>query len=351
MYLSLVNGITHMNQRCNSGALSALARTLFLGAAVGAAAAPAFAASAAWQPDKTVELVIGAGAGGSQDQTVRTLHKIIQDKHLVPVTSTVVNKPGAGGSIALSYIAQNAGDPRLLLMVSPTMSTNHIVGKSTLKHQDLTTLATLFNEYIGFTVRVESPIKDGRDFAQRLRSNPSSLSIAVGTSLGNANHIAVGQVLRAMGAGPDDLKKLKLLAFKSGGEALTALLGGHIDALVLTPTNLVPHVQSGKLRMIAITAPKRLGGAMASVPTWKEQGVNVQLESWRAMVAPPGLPAAPVAYWEDVLAKLMQTPEWQAELQKNFWEGDFRRSASARKYLDAEYEELKAALTALGLVK
>lgn len=340
-----------MNKQQDRETLCALARAFCAGAVVAAAVAPALSAAAAWQPDKTVELVIGAGAGGSQDHTVRTLHKILQDKRLVPVTTTVVNKPGAGGSIALTYLAQNAGDPRLLLMVSPTISTNHIVGKSTLRHRDLTTIATLFNEYIGFTVSAESKIKDGRDFAQRLRTDPSSLSIAVGTSLGNANHIAVGQMLRAVGAGPGDLRKLKLLAFKSGGEALTALLGGHVDALVLTPTNLVPHVQSGKLRMIAITAPTRLGGPMASVPTWKEQGVNVQIESWRAMVAPPGLAAQPLAYWEDILAKLTQTPEWQAELQRNFWESDFRRSREARKYLDAEYEELKAALTALGLVR
>ena len=339
-----------MNERHDRRTVGTLASVLVAGAVVAAAAAPGLSA-AAWQPDKTVELVVGAGAGGSQDQTVRTLHKIMQDRRLVPVTTTVVNKPGAGGSIALTYLVQNAGDPRLLLMVSPTLSTNHIVGRSTLRHRDLTTLATLFNEYIGFSVRAESPIKDGRDFVQRLRADPSSLSIAVGTSLGNANHIAVGQVLRAVGVGPGELRKLKLVAFKSGGEALTALLGGHVDALVLTPTTLVPHVQSGKLRMIAITAPKRLGGAMASVPTWKEQGVNVQIESWRAMVAPPGLAAPPLAYWEDTLAKLTQTPEWQAELQSNFWESDFRRSAGARKYLDEEYEELKAALTALGLVK
>ena len=320
-------------------------------AALAMAGGPAKSLAAEWQPDKIVEFVIGAGAGGSQDKTVRTLHKIIQGKGLVNATTTVVNKPGAGGSIALTYLTQRAGDPRYLLMVSPPLATNHIAGRSTIRHSDVTTLATLFNEYIGFTVRADSAFKDGRDFAQKLRANPSSVSIAVGTALGNANHIAVGQVLRAAGAGPDDLKKLKLVAFKSGGEAMAALLGGHIDALVLTPTNLVPHVQSGRLRMIAITAPKRLSGPLAGVPTWKEQGLNVQLESWRAMLAPPGLTADHISYWEEVFAKVTQTPEWQSELQKNFWESDFRRSAEARKYLDEQYEELKAAMAALGLVK
>jgi putative tricarboxylic transport membrane protein len=311
----------------------------------------ATAAAADWRPDRPVELIAGAAAGGSQDVVMRVVQQIAQNRKLIEVPVNVVNKPGAGGVLAAHYLMQHAGDARYALIMSPTLLTGHIMGKSNVHHNDLTPLAVLFTEPIGFTVRADSAIKDGRDLVARLRKDPTSMSIAVGTALGNANHIALAQVLKAAGMPAADIRRLKLLAFKAGSEAMTALIGGHIDALVLTPTGIGQHIQAGRLRMVAAAAPKRLAGDFAGVPTWKELGLNVEGESGRVMIGPRGLTAPQVAFWENAFERIVATDEWRRELEKNAWDTDFRKSAAARRYLDERYDELKAILIDLGMAK
>ena len=148
-----------------------------------------------------------------------------------------------------------------------------------------------------------------------------------------------------------DIRKLKAVAFKGGGDSITALLGGHVDLLVYTAGNVIPHVQSGKLRMVAITAPRRASGPFADVPTWKEQGHDVVHDAWRMMLGPRGMSPQQVAWWEQALTRAVQDPEWKNELETNHWEPDFRRSREAKAYLDAEYAEMKQLLLALGMIK
>ncbi len=309
------------------------------------------AAAADWRPDRTVELIVGAAAGGSQDTVMRVLQQAMQSRKLVDVPVLVVNKSGAGGALALNYLTQYPGDGRYVLLLTPTALASHISGRTAVSYTDTTPLALLFTEPFGFIVKGDSTIKDGREFTARLRKDPTSISIAIGTAFGNANHIALIQVLKAAGLTREDLRKLKLVAFKAGSEGMTALLGGHIDALVLTPTGLGPHIQTGQLRMIALAAEKRLTGSLANVPTWKELGVNVTGESGRVMVGAKGLTPQQVAFWENVFERAVATDEWRKEIDKNFWVADFRKHEAARQYLDARYEDLKGALTEIGMVK
>jgi putative tricarboxylic transport membrane protein len=168
------------------------------------------------------------------------------------------------------------------------------------------------------------------------------------TTLGSHNHVAAGLLVKALGGNARDLKAI---AFKGAAEALTALMGGHIELVTTAAGNAAPHVAAGRLRVVGIAAPTRFGGTLASVPTWKEQGVDVVTGGWRAIMGPKGLTPVQVAYWEDALSRATKVPEWRTDLEKNFWSDDFVTSAQFRKDLEKDYADMKAVLVDLGLAK
>lgn len=322
-----------------------LKRVLFC---VIALAASAGACAQAWVPQKNVEIVVGSAPGGSNDKTARTVEQIITHNRLVPASLTVVNKPGGGSTIAFTYVQQRAGDAHYLVIGTPSLLTNHIVGASKLHYNDFTPIASLLNDYVVFAVNAASPIKTGRDLAAQLRKDPKSVTIGFATALGSHNHIAAGLLMKAIGGNARDLK---VVAYKGSSEAITNLLGGHIDLVTTAAGNVAAHVAAGKLRVVGVAANQRFGGALAAIPTWKEQGVNIVFGGWRAILAPKGITAAQSAYWEKILRTVTQTPEWKADLERNFWADDFVPGEQFRKALARDYEAMKSVLVDIGLAK
>ncbi len=302
----------------------------------------------AWQPDRNVEIVINTAPGSGQDSTGRLIQKILQDRKAVPTSLSVVNKPGGGGAIAYGYLQGHAGNGHFVSIASKSLLTNHISGRSKVTYSDLTPLAILFDEYITVAVKADSPIKSGRELIDLLKKDPGALSFGVATSLGNPNHQGIAKALKVSGI---DLKKTKTPVFQSGGQAITALLGGHVDAVPGSVGLMRKHLEAGTIRVIAIASPQRLGGLYANVPTWKEQGADAVVSNWRGLIGPPGMTPAQLAYWDNALKQLSQSEAWKQELDKNNWDNEYKPSAETKKYMDAEYAELKAFLTELELVK
>ena len=327
---------------------------LCISMAMAALSAPAHAQPAstssgqAWSPTKNVEIVVGSAPGGSNDRTGRSVEKLLNDLKLVPTTLSVVNKPGGGGNIMFSYINQHAGDAHYMMVGTTAMVSNHIVGSSKISYLDFTPIASLFNDYVVFAVNANSPVKTGKDLIERLKKDPQSVPLGFATSLGSHNHIAAGLLMKAFGGNARDLKAV---AFKGAAEAVTALMGGHLELVTTAAGNVAPHLQSGRLRVVGVAADKRLPGTLANVPTWKEQGVNLVYGGWRSIVGPKGLTAAQVAFWEGALRKASQSAEWKSELERNYWSDDFVTSVQFRKDLDKDYADMKAVLTELGLAR
>jgi putative tricarboxylic transport membrane protein len=313
-----------------------------------AGASAVCAAQGAWSPQKNVEIVVGSAPGGSNDKTGRQVERILNEKKLVSVPMSVVNKPGGGSNLAFNYVNQHPGDAHFLLVGTTALLSNHIVGLSKISYQDFTPIASLFNDYVVFAVNADSPIKTGKDLAARLKKDPSSVSTGFATTLGSHNHVAAGLLVKALGGNARDMKAI---AFKGSAEAITAVLGGHIDLVTTAAGNAAPHVASGRMRIVGVAAPKRFGGELASVPTWKEQGVDVVTGGWRAIMGPKGLTPAQVSYWENALLSATKVPEWRTDLEKNFWSDDFVTSAQFRKDLEKDYTDMKAVLVDLGLAK
>ncbi len=306
----------------------------------------ATAAAQGWRPDRHVELIVPAGAGGSLDHVGRTFQKLWDDLKLVPVTSAVVNRSGGGHAVAYNFLNQQSGNPHFMSITSSTLHTSHINGRLKLSFRDFTPQAVMLTEYIAFAVRPDSPLKTGKDLIEALRKDPAGLSLAISSALGGTHHISFGQPLMS---GKVDIKKAKIVAFNSTGEAISALLGGHVDVLSGGAVQIAPHVAGGKMRLLAVSSPQRLTGPLASGPTWPELGYKGVFENWRGVITPGKLSAEQVAYWDSVFGKIAGSGEFKALAEKNQWIINYKNSAETRKFFESEYTDLKEVMDFLGL--
>lgn len=322
------------------------ARLAALSLALAATAAPLGAQT--WSPSRNVEFVVGAGAGGGNDRTARSIQRLFQERKVVPASILIMNKPGAGGGIAQSYLNQHAGDAHYLLITNPALITNQLNGLTALNHNDVTPIAQLFTEYVMLVAKADGPIKTGRDAIERLRKDPGALSIAVAPGPGAGTHIGTALVMKAAGV---DAQALRIVPYNTAGEAMAALVGGHVDLMPSTPLNVLPQIKAGRVRVLGITAPRRLGGDYASVPTWRDQGIDTVFGNWRGVVAAKGLRDDQVAYWDDVFRRLNDTEEWKTEVRTSGGESVYANSRDSRKFLAQEYDTLRRVMLDLGLVK
>jgi putative tricarboxylic transport membrane protein len=305
-------------------------------------AGTAFAQS--WKPDRNVELVIPTSPGGSNDIAGRTIHKLLNDLKLLPVSSAVINRSGGEHNVAYTYVSQRNADPHTIGIMSTPMLVNAVEGRSQLTHNEVSPIAYLFTEPMIVLVRADSPLKSGKDVIDALRKNPGALSIAL-TSTGH--RVSIGMPLLKGGV---TLKGIRMPAFKGGGETVTAVLGGHADLLVTSVSTSVPHITSGQMRGLAVSSTRRMGGALAAVPTWQEQGFQSS-GSWKGIMGPKGITAAQIAFWEDIMRKVSQSDELKQYADQNQWLLEFKNAAETRKWLDEEFAALKSAMTELGLVR
>jgi putative tricarboxylic transport membrane protein len=301
------------------------------------------AAAQAWTPERSVELMIPTSPGGSNDIAGRLIHRLWNQLKLLPVPSSVVNRSGGEHSVGYTYIQQRAGDAYAIGMMSTPMLLNPIQGRMQFSHHEVTPIAYLITEPMVAVVRADSPLKSGRDLMEALRKDPASVSIAL-TSTGH--RISIGLPMHKAGV---NLRSVRMPAFKGGGETATAVLGGHADVQITSVSTSVPHVSAGKMRVIAISSTQRLGGIMASVPTWQELGYPSS-GSWKGVFGPKGLTAGQVAYWEEVMRRTAQSEEIRQYAEKNLWLLEFKGAAETRKWLDDEALMLKGILSELGLI-
>jgi putative tricarboxylic transport membrane protein len=304
----------------------------------------------AWTPEKPIELVVPTAAGGGLDQTMRAIEQILREQNMVNVPITVVNRPGGGHAIAATSVHQSKGDPHRILLLSSTLLSNPIMGRMKMRYTDFTVLGQIYTEYMMVAVNSASPIKSGKDLVSRLKQAPDALSVAVGSALGTTSHLGIAVPMKEAGV---DIKAMKSVVFPAA-QGMTNLLGGHVDVTAGPLTAAAPHWRAGKLRVIAVGAPERLGGEFASIPTWREQkidGVNGVVANPRILVAPPGLTSEQMAYWDDLLERLVKSPEWLQRVEKHQWVNHYIPRREISRYLAEEEKVQREILTELGLAK
>jgi putative tricarboxylic transport membrane protein len=300
-----------------------------------------------WKPERAIEIVAGTPPGGGLDRSARALGKAIEANALVDVPVKVVNVGGDGGRKAWAHMEHYAGDGHVIAISSPNMAADYLMGVTKADPERFAPLAILYSEYIACVVRNDSAIASGSDFLRRLAEDAATVKIALSTSLGNSNHVAVAKVIRHAGA---DTKAPVIRVFDTALDAVADVVAGHAEVGAITAASAVPELEAGKLRTIGISSPARLGGPYASAPTWLEQGVDCVIGSWRGASGPPGLDGAQVAFWRGVLAAAVQTPQWRDDLARLFWTAMYLDGAELRGYLTRERTEMKAMLDGLGLL-
>ena len=310
--------------------------------------APALAALPAWKPDQSVEIVVGTAPGSGPDRSARFIQQFWQQSKLVDAQIAVVNKPGPSSTVSGIYIHKFEGNAHYILLSGKAILTSDIAGRLPFRYTDLTPITHYLDEYIGIGVKADSPIKSGRDLIERLKKDPAAHSVAVATSIGNSNHQAVAAAMKVSGV---DIRKMRNVVFPSGGAAITAMLGGHVDMVPVSISSFTGELQAGRIRVIAVSSPKRLGGVFADVPTWREQGADSVTSVWRGAFSPKGLSSTQIAYWENVFQRMMSSPEWQKEIESTFGVSEFMGSAKTRKFMEQDHAQERAFLQDLGLIK
>lgn len=268
------------------------------------------AAQAQWKPTKEVEFVIPYGLGGGADLLARTIIKIIQEEKLTPVSVVAVNKPGGGTATGVGYVvsAKNA-DPHTLVLVNPQTQITPLRVKNAKGWQDLTPVINFMLDDYLLLVRKDAPYKNAADLVAAGKKK-GQRAISVG-SAGTADDMSIAVFEAATGL------KLNIVRFNSGGEILTALLGGHVDLASGNPLEFMGQLQAGAVRPLGVFRPTRFA-AMPNVPTLKEQGIETTpFQMWRGVAMPKGAPAEAVAYWQGVLQKVAATKQFKDYISSN----------------------------------
>jgi len=305
--------------------------------------------ASAWRPQRAVEIVAGTPPGGGLDRSARALVKAVESKRLLGVPVTVNNIAGDGGRKAWKYVDGLAGNPHVLCISSSNLATDHLLGASAFDHERaFTPLAILYTENIAFLARSDSSIKSGGDLIARFAANARSVTVALSTSLGNPNHIALAKVVRHTGG---DVKAPRIRVFDSALDAVSDVVAGKADVCAVTAASAVNELTAGTMRALAVSAPQRLAGLYAPAPTWIEQSVDCVVGAWRGVSGARGITPAQIAFWESALVAAVATEAWQEELARLYWTPSYLDGAALRGQLRREGAEMKVMLADLGLLK
>ena len=272
--------------------------------------------AAAFEPDAT-ECIAPANPGGGWDFTCRQVGKTMQDLEVIPGTMQVTNLAGGGGGVAFAEVVNKRNDDNgLIVAASSATATRLAQGAYPGNTMDqVRWLGTVGADYGIIAVAHDSDIKDLSDLMNRMKSDPRSIAVAGGSAVGGWDHLKV--LLAATKAGIDDVRTIKYVAFDGGGEAVTQLLAGSVQAFTGDVSEAKGFVDSGDIRVIAVLSPERLEGEFASFPTAKEQGIDVIGANWRGFYAPGGMSDEAYAYWANAIGTVYDSAEWKGVMAQN----------------------------------
>lgn len=276
--------------------------------------------------------------------TGRALGKALQDAGAAGAV-TFENKGGAAGAIGLAQFVNAAkGDPNAMMVMGAVMLGGLITSKQPVSLTQATPIARLTSEYNVFVLPANSPYKTMKDVVEALKKDPGSVKWG-GGSRGATEHIAAAMLAHEVGV---DATKVNYVAFRGGGEAVAAILGGNVTIGGSGYSEFQPYIESGKMRPIAITAPQRLKGL--DIPTMKELGYNVEIGNWRGVYGAPGITKAQRDALVAMIEKATKSKAWAEALQKNDWTPAWLAGDAFGEFVDQEFASLRATMVKSGMV-
>jgi putative tricarboxylic transport membrane protein len=298
--------------------------------------------SGAPYPARPIEFIVAGGPGGGLDIVARIVDDVGRRERM-GATFLITNRDGGGGNVARAYLGAKKGDDHVLLSESNRVWLSELMGTTSEGIESTTPLARLTSDPLVWAVRADSKFHDAQSVIEAVKRDPDSVAFGVGT-IPSDDQFNVLRPLRASGV---DLSALKMAAFRSGGDLMTNLLGGHVDVVSASFSEAEGQIAAGRVRMLATASEVRMAAAIASsVPTWRELGFDVTITHWRGVFGPPGMSRDAVRYWDDYFAKLVRTDAWKATLARIGQEDAYLDSDAFRAALVAERELYKPLVSA-----
>ncbi len=300
-------------------------------------------ATAQWKPTSPVEVVVHTGPGGGNDALGRAMLTAMEKEKLLPVRFQIANKVGGGSATAMNYLREKKGDPHTISIFSSVYVSNPLVQpEANVTMDELTPIARLVLEPALVVVRADSPFKTMKDFIEAAKQKPNGLKQSGGSVL--SRDAVVRQVLVShTGA------QWPFISFPTGGERISALLGGHVDMMIIEPSEAGEMIRAGKLRPIAQVSETRLD-AFKDVPTLKEAGYDIpNVPQARGIVGPPDMPKEAVAYYSDLFKKVSESPAWNKYLEDTLLQNAYLAPADLARFNKEYADTLRSILKDAGV--
>lgn len=303
-------------------------------------------AQTGWQPRQAIEYIAPANPGGGWDTLIRTTSRVIAEEKLSAMNFAAVNIPGGGGAVAWAQIAAKRANPHVLFAASPPIILVPLAGRTPLTHKNFTPIARLITDYSIVLVRADSPYKTARELFDAIKARPN-LSVGGGSAPGSMDHISIAGAAAAAGINP---RQINYIAFSGGGEAMTNLLGNHVEAVISGAGESQALLRGGQVKALAISGPQRMA-TMPDVPTLQEQGIDFTFDIWRGIMGAPNMPAEAVTYYQTMYERMLKTTAWAAARDQLGWIDAYQGSQDFGSFLDGQQKQFGSVLSDLGLAR
>ena len=308
-------------------------------------------------PSGTLDFVAPAGAGGGWDSTIRAVAKALADAQIVTAPIAVRNAPGSGGAVHLSQLQAKPDNADTITVYSPPILFFNLNGSSPYGFRDTKPLARLIADYAAFVVKADSPYQTIHDVMEALKKSPTSVRIGGSSARGSMDHVQF--LIIAQAAGVEALDKIPYRTYEQDGATLSmaerqiaSLTSGSIDLLSTGLSDVKDLLESGKVRVLAQTAERRIGaGKVSEIPTCQESGIDATFINWRGLFGAPQMPDYAVAYWRNALQRLQETPEWKAACETNGWDNIYLDAPDFQAFLEKTEQEYMTVMKAIGMLK
>lgn len=294
----------------------------------------------------SIHFLIPGGAGGGWDGTARGTGEALTKSGLVG-SASYENMSGGGGGKAIGYLIENADSQHGTMMVNSTpIVIRSLTGVFPHNFRDLTLVSGTIGDYAALVVGKDSPLNSMADLIAAYDANSGDTAIGGGSVPGGMDHLVAAMVMEAAGK---DALGVKYVAYDAGGKAMAALLSGEIKALSTGFSEAVALAQAGEVKILGVTSDARVD-AFADAPTMKEQGIDTNFVNWRGFFAAPGLPADTLAAYQDAIAKMYDTPEWEAVRARNGWVNIHNPGDDFKSFLEAQEKVIGDLMRKLGFL-
>ncbi len=297
------------------------------------------------------ECLAPADPGGGWDFTCRSVSNLLYEEGIVKQPIQTVNMAGAGGGVAYAHVVSKRKDDNSLFVAASTATTTRLAqGQFAGMNADMVKwVGALGADYGIIAVNKDSQLDSLNALFDALKKDPSSVKFAGASSAGGWDHLKV--LLTAQAAGIEDVRNIRYLAFNNGGDAITRVLGGHLDAFTGDISEAKGFIDSGDLKILAVLSEERLPEPFANIPTAREQGIDAIAPNWRGFYLPGGVSEDTYNWWVSTLDTLAESPEWQDVMTQNGLVEFHKTGADFETYVKDQIQDIQSLSKDIGIIK